>query len=497
MRFSLILPAVAVLLQCLTCLPATAVSYPDTAVGYYDAYYKSTPDPDPADAEVIAGDANWHAASNALATALKSRLSNAPWLHLFYGVDRGTVHARTMHESSFGEKTETEGDFDFVLKAIVSGDTGAYKLHALLIEGRSRAVIGDCSVPFSDRSGAAAAGTTAAASLPIDDLITRYWREQKAVSTNVAISPIITIRAPAAIPANTSVIVSVKAVDCDGEPLKGAVLSLYCIGGQLSSDGVTLSAAGAATVRFHGGMVDALGSVTGTLKYKTPAGLNDSITASAPVRIGTPEDARWEMRLRLRQSDVGVGDATANHDDGVVREATLDLVQRTADLVMWYREQPTFERQPGVVRTGDVIAMVCNGTFRRQSRQSATKTSPQGMSGSIDVVDETGALDPSNCREIYVTIRGNSLAVVGSDVPCETWDDTFNQSFDSWEDTLAGAVDTETPGKDVHFDVSCAKTLTHADLHGVPLHFHTVSSHDVDGVQYTTTRDIDGELIPL
>jgi len=481
-------------------VPTRAAPDPPIVVGYFDTYYKPTPDPAPSDWEVSAGEWNWHEASDGLATALQPQLQASPWLHLFYGVDRYTVHDRTSLENSFNEKIEKTGDFDFVLKSIVSGSQGNYSLHVLLVEGTTREVLGECTETFADRKDAETAGERAAKDLPsIPNLIVKYWLDHRKASHQSAISPGLSVTSTPSMSPNTSVVVTVHAVDCDGVPMAGAQITLYSTCGKLSSRSVVLDDHGSATVRYHSGMLAALGSVTAQLDYTRPNGLHEKVMASKPVRIGRRSEVWWEVHVHFKQADTGTRDDTSTVDGGTARETAFDLGTRQGDLTIWYRKRPTFANSYGSVRTGTPVAIVGTGTYVRHLHQAAAKTSSKGMSGSIDLIDETGGLNITRSVGIYATIRGGRLAIIGPSLPFDTWMETFNQAYDSWDTDIASAVDTHRPNDGIFFDLNASQAVSQSELRkGVArVHSHQVAKRTVDGVAHVIITDVDAEVFTV
>jgi len=479
---------------------ARATSYPPIVVGYFDAYYRSTPDPAPSDWEVSAGEWNWRDASDGLATALQPQIKANPWLHLFYGVDRYTIHDRTSLENSFNEKIEKTGDFDFVLKSIVSGSQGSYSLRVLLVEGTTRDVLGECTETFADRKDAQSAGERAARDLlSIPSLIEKYWLEHRRKSHQSAISPEVTVTPPTSMLPDTSAPVVVSAVDCDGVPMVGARITLYCTCGKLSSTSVVLGSGGTAKVRYHTGTLASLGSVTGQLDYTRPNGLHEKIMATKPIKIGSRNEVWWELHVHFKQTDTGTRDDTSTIDGGSVRETAFDVATKQGDLTIWYRERPSFESSSGTVRSGPPVAIVGGGTYVRHLHEAATRTSARGVSGSIDLVDEIGGLNVTRSVGIYASVRGGRIAVIGPSLPFDTWMETFNQSYDSWDTTIASAVDTHRPNDRIFFDLNASQALGSGDLRGqiIRIRSHKVTNSVVNGVSHVIVTDVEGKVRTL
>jgi len=476
---------------------AHAAPYPPIVVGYFDAYYKSTPEPAASDPEVEAGQWNWHEASDAIAAGLKPELNANPWLHLFYGVDRYTIHNRTALENSFNENIEKTGDFDFVLKSIVSGSDGSYSLHVMLVEGTTREVLGDCTEAFANRADATAAGERAAKDLTsISGLIIKYWREHRKKSPHSAISPGLSITSTPSTSPNTSIPIDLRAVDCDGAPLSGAQVTLYCTCGKLNSVSVVLDGAGKASVHYHSGMLAALGSVTAQLDYTRPNGLHERLMASKAIRIGQRSEVWWEVHVHFKQVDTGTRDDTAVVDGGIARETAFDLATRQGDVTIWYRKQPSFASMPGSTRTGSPVAVVGAGSYIRHLHQAALKTSDSGMSGSIDLIDETGSLNITRAAGISALIRGGRITIAGLGLPFDTWTETFNQGFDSWHADIASAVDTHGPNDKIFFDLKATQTVSPGAIRKgfAEVHSHQVDHRTVAGVAHVIVTDVDGEV---
>jgi len=191
--------------------------------------------------------------------------------------------------------------------------------------------------------------------------------------------------------------------------------------------------------------------VTAQLDYTRPNGLHEKITAAKPIRIGHRPDVWWEAHLHFNQTDTGTRDDTSTVAGGSVRETTLDRATRQGDLTIWYQRRPSFMSSTGSVRTGTPVSIVGTGTYIRHLHEAATRTSDKGVSGSIDLIDETGGLNVTRTAGIYVTIRGGRISIIGPDLPFDTWMETFNQSYDSWDTDIASAVDTHLPNDKIFF----------------------------------------------
>ncbi|HUA12790.1 MAG TPA: Ig-like domain-containing protein [Solirubrobacteraceae bacterium] len=142
---------------------------------------------------------------------------------------------------------------DYLVSGSITGQEGSFTVTVTLEDAVTRDVIATGSATFAEAEEGLAAAERAASQLtPALDKIRFYQRQLRNSNDEIAILAEVLVRPERKrIKVGESTRVTVEALDCDGQPLKGRSIALRANHGRISASKVKTNGRGEATVTFH------------------------------------------------------------------------------------------------------------------------------------------------------------------------------------------------------------------------------------------------------